>query len=492
VKIKQFFTKRPGLSAPGYPNKSQTSWLFRWAAILALLPAASLTASAEKVQKLHLLQDDAQLPIVTKVYDLQYARANDLTPFVLGAAKRYYSSSAVDRWNYAYGKKQFLVVSVPSALIPYVDGIVAAFDRPAPKNADGSTLAGTGISKFVYQPKFRSTSDILSVISAIGHDGDGIGYFDNSSNLVYWKDSAFDGGNLFLTIVKAFDRPIPQAELTINIYEVRQSVLDDIGVDYLTWKNGPGLNIFATGLESQALNSVEKSLANMDKFTSTSYGGYSFSPQFDSSFVRALSQAGKATITASGSLTVTNPSVAPYSRNYTIKIAPQLQNIAKNDSDQTSVTIGSDASYTVTVYSPVICFKQRAGGAYTGAQTENAVYPELSGNLQFKYLVQFNAVTERSNKGVELTQKNSLQSTLTFDTDVERLLAAYDRKQKVDQVVGVPFLSEVPGLKYLFSTTTKVDENVKVFVTIKARLVHPDDTFAAWSGKVLQPADLKL
>lgn len=488
MKISNPVRTRPDSGVPG--NRNRTS--IRGMAVGVLLLSTAVSASAEKVKELHLLQDDAQLPIVSKVYDLKYARANDLTPFVLGAVKRYYSSSSVDRWNYAFGKQQFLVVSAPSPIIPYIDGIVQAFDRPAPPNADGSTLVGTGISRFVYQPQYRSTSDILSVISAIGHDGDGVGYFDNSSNLVYWKDSAADGGNLFLSIVKAFDRPIPQAELSITVYEVRKSVLDDVGVDYLTWKNGPGLNLFSAGLESQALNSVESSLANMDKFTSTSYGGFAFSPQFDSSFIRALSQSGKATITASGSLTVTNPSVSPYSRSFSIKIAPERQNITKDDSDKTAIGNGSDATFQVTVTNPVICFKQRSGAPYAGVQTENAVYSELAGNLQFQYLVQYNAVTERSNKGVELTQKSTLQSTLTFDTEVERLLAAYDRKQKVEQVVGIPFLSEIPGLKYLFGTTTTEDEDVKVFVTVKARLVHPDDTFASWAGRIVRPSELKL
>ena len=469
-------------------------WIRRQQALLAataLLGLASWPVSgAEKVRQIRLLQDDAQKPIVSKVYDLKYAIANDVTPFILGAVKRYSTASYIDRISFPAAKKQLLVVSAPSDLMPYLDDLVAKFDRPAPKDASGSTLAGTGISKFVYAPQYRSTSDIAGAINALGRDGVGQVFFDSSSNLVYWKDSAADGAGLVTAMVKAFDRPLPQAELTFTVYEVRKSVLDDAGIDYLAWKNGPGLSIFSTGFDTAALQTSEQSLADIDKFTSYSYGGYYLAPQFDASFIRALSQSGNATITASGALSVTNN----YSRTYTIKFSPDLQNIAKNAADQTSVTVGSGAGFEITVTNPVICFKKKDNGKvinYTGAEIDAASYPTLEGNLQLQYRVVMNNVIERSNKGTELTQKSALNSSLSFDTDIEALLAAYDRTQKVDQTVGVPYLADVPGLKYLFGTTTKIDEDVKVFVTVKARLVHPDDAFAAWSGKIIRPEDLK-
>ena len=461
---------------------------FRWAAIAAVILASTVSASAEKIRKFHLLQDDAQKPMVSKVYDLKYVMAADITPFILGAVKRYNTNSYVDRVNYAAAKKQLMIVTTPSDMMPYVDRMVEAIDRPGKKDAYGSIIAGDGIYRFSYMPNYRSSAEIATILNNLVRSADGYVFYDNATNMIYWKDSASDGNDV-MRWAQTFDRPVPQAELTVTVYEVRQSVLDDIGIDYLAWKNGPGLNMFSVGMESVVTEITEQALANMDKFTSYSFGGFFFAPQFDMSFVRMLSQAGDAKVAATGSLTVTNN----YNRTSTIKFSPEEQNLAKDSTDRTGIGVGSDASFEVNVINPIICFK-RAGQietVYNGDQFDVTTYSNLCGNLQLKYSVKMNTVIERNNRGSELTQKNSLQSSLTFDTDVERLLAAYDKKQKVEQVNGVPFLSDIPILKYLFSTTTTVDENVKVFVTIKARLVHPEDVFAAWSGKVVQTGDLK-
>jgi type II secretory pathway component GspD/PulD (secretin) len=454
----------------------------------ALLLAAAPAFSAEKVRQLHLLQDDAQKTIVTKVYELKFAMANDLTPFVLGAVRRYDTNSNVDRISYDNAKKQLLVVSAPSDIMTHIDDMVAKLDRPAPKDAVGSTFIGDGISRFVYMPEFRSTADIASIVNNLTRDSDGAVYFDSSSNLVYWKCSAADGGKEVFSWVKAYDRPVPQIELAVTVYEVRKSVLDDIGVDYLAWKNGPGMNLFAVGYQTVAVDSVEKSLADMNKFTSYAYGGFFSAPQFDASFIRMLSQAGSAKVTAAGSLTVSNN----YNRSFTISAAPEAQNLLKDAALKTSIVPTAANSLSVTIMNPVICHRQKSpdGASYDG-RTDKAVYDTLKANIQFRYSVSMSNVVERNNLGSELTQQSSLQSSLTVDTGLETLLAAYNKKDKVEQVIGMPFLSDIPYLKYLFSTTTTSDEDVNVFVTVKARLTNPDDNFPEWSGKLVSAKDIK-
>ena len=459
----------------------------QWAAALAVMLSALLSASADDVRKLHLLQDDAQKPMVSKIYDLKYVIANDITPFVLGAVKRYNSNSYVDRINDFARKKQLLLVTTPSDMIPYVDDMVNKIDRPCPRDINGSIVQGDGIYRFAYMANYRSSLDVAVLLNNLVRSADGYVFFDTPSNLLYWKDSASDGCDV-LRWAKAFDRPVPQAELTVTIYEVRKNVLDDIGVDYLSWKNGPGLNMFSVGYENFGMQTDEKALSGMDKYTSMDLGGYYFAPQFDMSFIRMLSQAGNAKIAATGTLTVTNS----YDKSFTVKFAPEGQNLLKDSSGKMAITAGSDATVQLTVTNPVICFK-RAGeidSIYNGDRFDMTTYSGLCGNLQMKYMVKMNTVLERNNMGTELTQRNAVQSALTFDTGVEHLLAAYDKKQKVEQVIGVPFLSSVPVVKYLCSTTTTETEDLKVFVTVTARLVHCDDTFAAWTGKIVQTADL--
>jgi len=445
------------------------------------------TAYAEKVKKLEFMQDDLQLPFVSKIYTLKYVRAVDLTPFILGAVKRYNINSTVERLNFFEAKKQLLLVSTPPAMLAYVDEMVKNLDRPGgdPDKA-GSVIDGTGVFRYAYLPKHRSTDGMVAVLNAAVRDNVGIVYRDPVSNLIYWKDAPGSGMTI-LAWAKAFDRPSPQVELEFKVYEVNTSVLDDIGLDYLAWKNGPGLNLFQAGLESVSFQTVEKFLSNADMFSSFSYGGFFTAPQFDLSFVRALSQSGLAKISSAGSLTVVNN----YTRTYNVKISPQLQNIEKDSSDKTAVVVGGPADFSLSVTKPIICFKTHGekDQVYNGDSFDQVTYNKTCGSIQFGYVLNVNNVVERNNRGTELMEGCAISSNLTFEICSEQLLGVFNQTQKVEQTIGMPFLSDIPVLKYLFSTTTTINSETKIFVTVRGRLVHPEDSYARWTGKLLTEAD---
>jgi type II secretory pathway component GspD/PulD (secretin) len=124
--------------------------------------------------------------------------------------------------------------------------------------------------------------------------GDGDVFRDEVSNMIYWKDSASDGRNV-LKWLKNLDRPVPQIELTVKVYTVRESDLRDIGIDFLAWENGPGLEIFGLGFDSLNFKAAEKIFSGAlqkfaDIFSNMSYafGGFYTAPQFDARFVRCL------------------------------------------------------------------------------------------------------------------------------------------------------------------------------------------------------------
>ena len=457
------------------------------AAGLILAVAQFSAAYAEKVRKLEFLQDDAQERFVSRVYSLQYVKAVDITPFIQGAVKRYNTNSTVERLNYSEGKKQFLLVSTPPAMMAYVEEIIKQLDRPGgePDKA-GSVIDGTAIFRYAYLPKYRSTDTMVAALNAGVKDNSGFVYRDPTSNLIYWKDTPAQG-QLILAWAKAFDRPSPQVELEFKVYEVRTSVLDDIGLDYLAWKNGPGLNIFQAGLESVNFQTVEKFLSNANQFSSFSYGGFFTAPQFDLSFVRVLSQGGLAKVSSAGTLTVANN----YLNTYSVKISPQFQNIEKDVNDKTAVTVGSNADFSLAVSRPVICFTAlgEVDQVYKGDAFDQTTYKNLTGTIQLGYTLSINNVVERNNRGTELTESSAITSNLTFELQGEHLLGVFNQTQKVEQTIGMPFLSDIPYLKYLFSTTTTIDSDTKLFVTVSGRLVHPEDGYEKWTGKLLTETD---
>ena len=258
-----------------------------------LLCAASTAPAADEtktgVQKLRFVQDDAQDRMVSKIYQLKYVQSNDVTPFLLGIVKRYNMNSSVNCIEYGADNTQLLTVTCPIKMMPYVDDFIRKIDRDI--KVDGRTPAdvirGTGITRAVYRPKFRSGQNMLNVLvnSIIGEGPAGSVYaWDANSNQIYWKDNSSNTQYVY-EFLSWIDRPAPQITFHFTLYELRESTLRDLGIEYLAWKNGPGLNLFSTAWDAAGVTSG--GTAALQAFSGP-LGGFLFAPQFDASFIRLL------------------------------------------------------------------------------------------------------------------------------------------------------------------------------------------------------------
>ena len=209
------------------------------------------------IRTIRLLQDDGQVRIVSKVYELKHLKATDVRPFVEAAVKRYSASSNVERVNYPQAKRQMIIVSTGEDFIPYVDDLVSGLDKPGKTGKSGSLIQGTGITRITYVPNYRAAEDIVRLINE-GTMGtpEGRAFLNKDTNTIYWKDDN-EAALSVLAWVKYLDRPVPQVNLRLNYYEIRESKLRDIGLDYLAWKNGPGVDLFSAGFNGGKIFSKE-------------------------------------------------------------------------------------------------------------------------------------------------------------------------------------------------------------------------------------------
>jgi len=446
------------------------------------------------IRTIRLLQDDDQVRIVSKVYELKHLKATDVRPFVEAAVKRYSRSSNVERVHYPQAKRQMIIVSTGEDFIPYVDELVAGLDKPGKPGKSGSLIEGTGITRITYIPNYRAAEDIVRLINeGTIRSSEGRAFLNQDTNTIYWKDDR-DKAQITLAWVKYLDRPVPQVNLRLNYYEIRESKLRDIGLDYLAWKNGPGLDIFSAGFDGGKVFSNEAiwqlisgayKLADLTKnfSTSWSYGAFFTAPQFDLSFVRILQQSGNAKLAAHADLTFVNTAVyddpalnSHLPKTYTATLTPGYENIRKDDDDRSSIVESGDSTLTLNVFNPVICFgaapdEIRANGQIPSTE---AFYAKNNGGVVFAYKLASKTVTEKSNRGDELGNTSTLSGELTLGFKTEKLLASYVREQDVEQTVGIPFLVKIPVLKYIFGTTTTIRERTYIIVTAEANLVHPN------------------
>lgn len=431
-------------------------------------------------------QNDAQNYMVTKVFELKHLKANDLTPFILGAVKRYDPQSGVDRLNYKSGNRQYLIVTTGQAMMPFVDEMVAKMDRPGIESSGGSLLEGSGITRSIYRPRYRNSEKLVELIvnAGINQNKDGAIFRDSNSGIIYWKDSAYKSNNDIRPWLERLDRPVPQVNLAFRIYEIRESTLRDLGIDYLAWKNGPGLDFFGIGYENFSVfsNDLMTSLLPlaMDALANFNlgYGAFFCAPQFDLSFLRLLQQSGFAEIRHSATLTGVNNDLDDErsgSPVYRIALSPQYQNIIKSDRDKTSLVAGQPAGLELALYYTTICppkDKDNSGG-----------------NVLFRYSLTNRNVVERNNYGNELTDESTVISNLTLAFNSEKLMTSWVRDAEVEQTVGMPFLSDIPGLKYLFGTTTRQKEKIFFFMTARAEPVNPGTLARDMGGQLIAVID---
>ena len=437
-------------------NCTMNPWIQRSCAALLAAGAAVLPLAAQaddKVQKITFVEDDAQKFMASKIYELKHTKAADVAPFIRNAVVRYAPESTVSTLEDSVRNRQMLIVSTGVNFMEHLDKLVAALDRDA-KFDKYSNISGNGIAVGFYQPTYRATQSMTDVITTgevFSGYADSAFLLDKERNMFYFKDTPATVDDIKVKLAW-LDKPVPQSRIELTVYEVRDSDLKDIGIDYLAWKNGPGLNIFSAGYDALNVRVAEKILEmvadrglELAGTATYGFGGFYTAPAFDMSFIRLLQQNGKATVSSTASLLVSN---VP-EKSFSTEFAPEYQNITKNAEHATSVGVGGAADMSAKFFDVTIT----AGKA---------------GSVSFEYLIKNKTVVERNNMGAELSEMEAYTASTTLPFNEELVIASWDRSSTVKQTIGVPILCELPVLKYIFGTTTENTETTRCIVTARA------------------------
>ncbi|MBO5959349.1 MAG: hypothetical protein J6Q65_04430, partial [Lentisphaeria bacterium] len=432
----------------------------------------------------------------------------NIIPYIHAAISRFSARSSVTRITSTNpAATDAILVSTGPKCMPLVADLIAKIDKPA-------GIEGTGITRIAYTPKYRAAEDMVMLVNQVFGSPECNAYLDKGSNTNYWKDE-HHSAVATKAWIEFLDRPLPQAEIRLTYYEFRESNLRDIGFDYLAWKNGPGVNLFNVGysagrivMDEQLISTLLSSAAGsatqvISNLTSTwGYGGFFTAPQFDLSFIRLLQQSGSATVSGHATLQVVSTPVPAgasmaalrASGNYTYKtdIYPQYQNIQKSGEGRTWIGYPNNEEMWAdstspfpmdpnakpmakfVVHAPVICYAANTGKILTAADKNKNLYAGKDGNVLFTYDATFSNVVERGDTGNELGQSVTVQGSATIGFNQEKVLAVYEKESDVEQTIGLPILSRIPILKYLFSTETTIKERTYVVVTAEANLIDID------------------
>jgi hypothetical protein len=148
---------------------------------------------------------------------------------------------------------------------------------------------------------------------------------------------------------------------------------------------------------------------------------------------------------------------------------------------------------SLVVKSPTICFhspQDRIGKNGELEFNREAYEKLLSGAIIFNYHITTNNVVERNNVGDELTEYSNVTSDITLAFKTERMLASWSLESNTSETIGIPFLCDIPYIKYLFSTETTVKDRTFYFVSADAHLVHPESSLSPFARRVISATEM--
>jgi len=422
------------------------------------------SVQAENVRKITVLDDSNLTPMVTRVYDLQHAKAADLTPFVKGAVKRMRPNAGVDRLNFKANGTQHLVVTMDADYTEQIDELIKTLDRPG--------LVGTGIHNFDYSFKNRTAYGIFNNLGTgktvvdIFASGDA-NYHRFDTDTVLWKDSYSDGAGA-IKWFKALDVPTPAAQFEFTVYEISEDDIKDIGVDYDAWQQGYKADLFRKTWGVKDMNSGATWQGNGLNANQIKFSDFNFG--IDATFLRMLQEKGKAKIMNKATLVLRNH-VSPTAVSKFDKFA--------DDGDATDGT----SKAVITLDGMSVSIDRVKSTIFNNAEQVNL-------DFTLTYSV----------AGSKVNDLEVNQNKITYDCERvkigygdENTVFSLSRQHDVKEFVGVPFLSEIPVLKYLFGTETRSKLNVKQFLTIKVKDVTPMGNLSEEAEALMQNvlADLK-
>jgi hypothetical protein len=182
-------------------------------------------------------------------------------------------------------------------------------------------------------------------------------------------------------------------------------------------------------------------------------------------------------------MTVSNSDSKTYEQSFNAS----WQNIVKNDNDRTSVTfqqLTAKANVnTLQIIKPIVCIDDGNEAEFTIPVYYPGINAGKEGVLYFGYSFTGTGTVERNNLGTELLSTAQFSGNATIPLNREITLGSWESEREVKETIGVPFLSEIPILKYFFSTTTTSREKSLFLLTVRAGIADTAEHRVNLTGK---------
>ena len=260
--------------------------------------------------------------------------------------------------------------------------------------------------------------------------------------------------NRFKKLIKSIDRPVPVVLIEVMILEVSKSAIVETGVSWGIGAepvNTQGA-IFPAADLTLGANTVNKIIGGFDGFGSFNIG--SVVPEFFAK-IKALEEAGNIKIKSTPKLSTLNGHRAHLSIGETTYYVVTSQNFYGQQNPTTS---------EIRNYAPI------------DAELAISIKPLVSGDGQVTLdinVIQSDFSSQRIEEGAPpgLTSRE-FSSIIRMQNQDLAILGGLEEKVKNDSGTGVPILSRIPVIKWLFSSRRREDTKKQLSILIKPTVIY--------------------
>ncbi|MBP5182699.1 MAG: hypothetical protein J6331_06700, partial [Lentisphaeria bacterium] len=364
-----------------------------------------------------------------------------------------------------------------------IDSLIKFLDKP-------QMGAFLGTQTFFYIPKYVPARNLLPLIQKVGMNvtdvteiWQGADAVTNDPDLNWLL---FDVTNYSMynieKMLKEYDVPIPQVRLAVTVYEIYDEDDEKMGLDFQAWKNNAGVDFFSGGGRFRDNWSAAYG-GSMGDTGSERTSFFNFNPKWNSRYIDFLTSIGKAKIVHSGELCIRNNTPASLDRTTAIFYSDSSQDASGS---QTSPDLGVNA---YKLFSKIVDKLLKddipvAKGKQTVARKSDSFgfsmkISNASVNLRethFDLLLSNSSLIGFTSNGVpRISQNNSVQLTISLpNTKNAFVIGGLKKHNVVESSNGIPYLSDIPVLGYLFSTKSKSVKSAELVVVGKCTPAFPD------------------
>ena len=419
--------------------------------------------------------------VITRIYTLKHAEPYAIRGYLLSVVqgtKIKGNPVTVDAVKFNDGRGVLLVSAEDyrfenKGTGDSIDEIIAKLDQP-------NMSFSNGRPKYIYFPKVNAAATLKTMVRNVGAAGVDMELSGGTDVLLV------DGGlnALFIAAppwsletikqqLEKYDRPMPEIRITYQLLEVSTENDDKLGVDFQSWKNNDGVDLFSAG--GRYRNNWANTFAGgVDGSHWSRTDFFNFNPKWNSKYFDFLTSTGRAKVVTQGVI------VAKNRRQSKIYVGTGL--FYEEEKPIPATTLNDKIIPGRDKLPPEADLKIERGNAQNtkaadGFKFELEVTPVVTGKASILPVkVSGTSLLGWNSDGSPRLNKSEFSTEIQVGySGKDFVIGGIKRTNVIRSVSGIPFLKDIPVLGWVFSTESETTRHSELVLIARAEISGPFD-----------------